>query len=178
MPKLIHAMIRVLDLDRSAAFYRRGFGLEESHRLEFPTFTLLYLREPESGFEIELTWNQGQTEPYAHGAAYGRRQITRRRRGATGPPARRGSVLALGAWVECADLGRGNRIGVVIAEMRPDIVDHRGDLRIAQGRRRPEESDGMPGAKRRHVAPAQQQRQRHVFPRYQRAILGESGITP
>jgi lactoylglutathione lyase len=64
-------MIRVMDLQRSAQFYERGFGLEESHRLEFPTFTLLYLREPESGFEIELTWNQGQTEPYAHGAAYG-----------------------------------------------------------------------------------------------------------
>ncbi|HTV94884.1 MAG TPA: VOC family protein [Steroidobacteraceae bacterium] len=71
MPKLIHAMIRVLDLDRSTEFYRRGFGLEESHRMEFPTFTLLYLREPRSGFEIELTWNKGQTEPYAHGAAYG-----------------------------------------------------------------------------------------------------------
>jgi lactoylglutathione lyase len=71
MPKLIHTMIRVLDLDRTAKFYRHGFGLEESHRLEFPTFTLLYLREPESGFEIELTWNKSQTEPYVHGSAYG-----------------------------------------------------------------------------------------------------------
>jgi lactoylglutathione lyase len=71
MPKLIHTMIRVLDLDRAAKFYQRGFGLEESHRLEFPTFTLLYLREPESGFEIELTWNKGQTEPYSQGTAYG-----------------------------------------------------------------------------------------------------------
>jgi lactoylglutathione lyase len=71
MAKLIHTMIRVLDLERAAQFYERGFGLKESHRLEFPTFTLLYLREPESGFEIELTWNKGQTEPYAHGAAYG-----------------------------------------------------------------------------------------------------------
>ena len=71
MAKLIHAMIRVLDLNRAAEFYQRAFGLEESHRLEFPTFTLLYLREPESGFEIELTWNKGQTEPYTHGSAYG-----------------------------------------------------------------------------------------------------------
>ena len=52
MPKLIHSMIRVLDLDRSVAFYRKAFGLEESHRLEFPTFALLYLRDPESGAEI------------------------------------------------------------------------------------------------------------------------------
>lgn len=71
MAKLIHSMIRVLDLNRAAAFYRQAFGLEESHRLEFPTFTLLYLREPESGFEIELTSNKSQTEPYTHGTAYG-----------------------------------------------------------------------------------------------------------
>lgn len=71
MPKLIHSMIRVRDLDRSVAFYRQAFGMTESHRLEFPTFTLLYLREPESGCEIELTWNQGQAEPYSHGSGYG-----------------------------------------------------------------------------------------------------------
>jgi lactoylglutathione lyase len=71
MPKLIHSMIRVRDLNRAAEFYRRGFGLEETHRMEFPTFTLLYLREPESGYEIELTWNKGQAEPYTHGSAYG-----------------------------------------------------------------------------------------------------------
>jgi lactoylglutathione lyase len=64
-------MIRVLDLNRAAEFYRRGFGLEETYRMEFPTFTLLYLREPESGFEIEFTWNKGQAEPYTHGSAYG-----------------------------------------------------------------------------------------------------------
>ncbi len=52
-------------------FYRKGFGLEESHRLDFPTFALIYLREPESGFEIELTWNKDRTEPYSHGSAYG-----------------------------------------------------------------------------------------------------------
>jgi lactoylglutathione lyase len=71
MPKLIHSMFRVQDLNRAAEFYHRSFGLEETHRMEFPTFTLLYLREPESGFEIELTWNKGQGEPYTHGSAYG-----------------------------------------------------------------------------------------------------------
>lgn len=71
MAKLIHSMFRVQDLERSVAFYKKAFGLEESHRLEFPTFTLLYLREPESGAEIELTWNKGQAEPYTHGTGYG-----------------------------------------------------------------------------------------------------------
>jgi len=71
MAKLIHSMIRVQDLARSLAFYQRGFGLAESHRLEFPSFSLVYLREPVSGFEIELTWNKGQAEPYTHGSGYG-----------------------------------------------------------------------------------------------------------
>ena len=71
MAKLIHSMIRVQELDRSVNFYRDAFGMTESHRLEFPTFTLLYLREPESGSEIELTWNKGQAEPYTHGSGYG-----------------------------------------------------------------------------------------------------------
>jgi len=64
-------MIRVLDLERSIAFYRDAFGMSESHRLDFPTFTLAYLREPESGSEIELTLNKGQGEAYTHGSGYG-----------------------------------------------------------------------------------------------------------
>ena len=71
MPKLIHSMIRVLDLERSLAFYQRVFGLAESHRMDFPTFTLVYLRERESGVELELTLNKGQKEPYTHGSGYG-----------------------------------------------------------------------------------------------------------
>ena len=44
MAKLIHTMVRVLDLERSLRFYREAFGLEEAHRLDFPTFALAYLR--------------------------------------------------------------------------------------------------------------------------------------
>jgi catechol 2,3-dioxygenase-like lactoylglutathione lyase family enzyme len=29
MPKLIHSMIRVVELERSAAFYQHAFGLQE-----------------------------------------------------------------------------------------------------------------------------------------------------
>ena len=71
MAKLIHSMILRV---RSAALGRvdrQGFGLEESHRLEFPTFKLVYLRDADSGSEIELTWNQSQSEPYTHGSGYG-----------------------------------------------------------------------------------------------------------
>ena len=64
-------MIRVLDLERSVAFYREAFGLELIDRYDFDDFTLAYLRNDESAFEIELTWNHGQTEPYEHGSGYG-----------------------------------------------------------------------------------------------------------
>jgi len=71
MAKAIHAMIRVLDEQRSLEFYDNAFGLKVSERLDFPSFTLIYLRNPEADFEIELTVNKDRTEPYAHGEAYG-----------------------------------------------------------------------------------------------------------
>ncbi len=64
-------MIRVLDEARSIEFYRAAFGLGIAERLDFETFTLLYLSNPESEFELELTVNKGRTEPYAPGDGYG-----------------------------------------------------------------------------------------------------------
>lgn len=71
MAKAIHMMIRVLDLDRSIAFYRRAFGLEIADRFDFDSFTLVYLRNAEADFEVELTLNKGREEPYGHGDGYG-----------------------------------------------------------------------------------------------------------
>ena len=70
MAKFIHTMIRVGNLDQSMKFYQEVFGLIETHRLEFDDFSLVYLRDVESGAEIELTWNKGQSE-YTHGSGYG-----------------------------------------------------------------------------------------------------------
>jgi len=69
--KAIHSMIRVLDEARSLEFYRRAFGLEVADRLDFPDFTLVYLSNDESGFELELTVNKDRTEPYDLGDGYG-----------------------------------------------------------------------------------------------------------
>ena len=71
MPKIIHTMIRVFDPERSIRFYSDGFGFAISHRLDFDDFSLIYLRNPENDFEIELTHNKGRTEPYTHGDGYG-----------------------------------------------------------------------------------------------------------
>ena len=70
MLKFIHAMIRVSDLQRSLNFYQRALGLKETHRLEFEDFTLVYLRDINSGAEVELTWNKG-VAAYDMGNAYG-----------------------------------------------------------------------------------------------------------
>jgi lactoylglutathione lyase len=71
MAKAIHMMIRVLDLDRSIAFYRNALGLEVADRYDFDGFTLVYLRNREADFEVELTLNKGRAEPYSLGDGYG-----------------------------------------------------------------------------------------------------------
>ena len=71
MAKAVHTMIRVLDLDRSIAFYGEAFGLGEADRFDFDDFMLVYLSNDESDFEVELTLNKGQTEPYELGNGYG-----------------------------------------------------------------------------------------------------------
>ena len=64
-------MIRVLDEARSVGFYQNAFGLDVAERLDFETFTLVYLSNARSDFEVELTVNKGRTEPYALGDGYG-----------------------------------------------------------------------------------------------------------
>ncbi|MCV2870204.1 VOC family protein [Defluviimonas sp. WL0002] len=71
MAKAIHSMIRVLDEARSVDFYSRAFGLSVADRLDFESFTLVYLSNPETSFELELTVNKGRTEPYELGDGYG-----------------------------------------------------------------------------------------------------------
>lgn len=71
MAKAIHSMIRVLDEARSVAFYGNAFGLSVADRLDFEDFTLVYLSNAESGFELELTINKSQTDAYELGNGYG-----------------------------------------------------------------------------------------------------------
>ena len=71
MAKPIHMMIRVLDEARSVAFYRAALGLDIAERLDFPDFTLVYMKSPDDDFELELTINKGRTEPYEIGTGYG-----------------------------------------------------------------------------------------------------------
>ena len=71
MAKAIHSMIRVLDEARSVKFYKEAFDLDIADRLDFDSFTLVYLSNSESSFELELTINKGETAAYDLGSGYG-----------------------------------------------------------------------------------------------------------
>lgn len=71
MAKTIHSMIRVLNEQRSIDFYNKAFELQVADRLDFETFTLVYLSNSEQEFELELTINKDRTEAYDLGDGYG-----------------------------------------------------------------------------------------------------------
>ena len=69
--KTIHSMIRVLGEKRTVAFYEKAFGLKVADRYAMDSSTIVYLRNPKSPFEVELTINNDQSEPYDIGDGYG-----------------------------------------------------------------------------------------------------------
>ena len=51
VPQVKGGVVPYLQVDgamKAAEFYQRAFGLEPSHRLDFPDFSLVYLRNDES----------------------------------------------------------------------------------------------------------------------------------
>ena len=76
MAKSIHSMIRVLEEERAVSFYEKAFGLKVADRLDFDSFTLIYMSNPEAEFELELTVNKGRSEPYNLGDGYGHFAVT------------------------------------------------------------------------------------------------------
>ena len=71
MAELKQVMLRVLDLDRSKAFYEATLGLHETARFDMGDFELMFLANDEASVELELTRNKSVTEPYEHGTAFG-----------------------------------------------------------------------------------------------------------
>ncbi|MDO5116150.1 MAG: VOC family protein [Synergistaceae bacterium] len=59
-----HFNFNVLDLGRSLEFYEKALGLKESRRKERDGFTLVYLTDGETPFELELTYLFDRKEPY------------------------------------------------------------------------------------------------------------------
>ena len=75
--ELIHTMIRVVDEERSLAFYRAvGFEERGRKRVGGDTATVIFLALPGDGARLELTLNDGRTEPYEIGEGYGHIALT------------------------------------------------------------------------------------------------------
>jgi lactoylglutathione lyase len=73
-PRILHTMIRVLDLEKSLAFYRDQLGMQQISRLDIEAgrFSIVFLSY--GGFEngaIELTHNWDTTDRYTHGTGFG-----------------------------------------------------------------------------------------------------------
>jgi lactoylglutathione lyase len=70
---LIHTCYRIMDIDRSVAFYR-ALGFEESGRFPIRDEAInVFMNIPGDGDEpkLELTWNRDREEPYEIGTGYG-----------------------------------------------------------------------------------------------------------
>lgn len=73
--RILHTMLRVLDLDRSLDFYTRLLGMKLLRRTDYEggRFTLVFVGyggESDTAV-IELTHNWDQAEPYTIGSGYG-----------------------------------------------------------------------------------------------------------
>ncbi|MFC3106448.1 lactoylglutathione lyase [Undibacterium arcticum] len=73
--RLMHTMMRVVDLNRSLDFYVRLLGMQVLRRTDYPTqrFTNTFVGygDEESETVLELTWNWDRSESYDKGDAWG-----------------------------------------------------------------------------------------------------------
>jgi lactoylglutathione lyase len=75
MSELLHTCYRIVEIDRSVAFYK-ALGFEEVHRMGLPDgATNVFMGLPDDGARLELTYNPG-TEGYDLGTGYGHIAVT------------------------------------------------------------------------------------------------------
>lgn len=61
---IAHCNINVTDLEKSIAFYEKALGLKVVLKKETPDFTLCYLSDGKTPFELELTWLKDHPQAY------------------------------------------------------------------------------------------------------------------
>lgn len=64
-----HCNINITNIEKSLAFYKKALGLTESRRKNAPdgSFTLIYLTDNKSNFQLELTWLRDHPNKYELG---------------------------------------------------------------------------------------------------------------
>lgn len=69
---MLHTCLRVMDLEKSLAFYQGALGLKEVKRKDFPEhqFSLVFLKDEENTYELELTYNYNPEKPYEIGNGF------------------------------------------------------------------------------------------------------------
>lgn len=66
MIRFDHFNFNVLDLERSLAFYKKALGLNPVREIEAPdgAFKIVFLKNEENDFKLELTWLRDRETPY------------------------------------------------------------------------------------------------------------------
>ena len=64
--KFDHFNFNVTDLERSISFYNKALGFVESHRINsnYGSFIIVYLKDNQSDFLLELTWMRDHPQAY------------------------------------------------------------------------------------------------------------------
>jgi lactoylglutathione lyase len=107
-----HTCYRVLDLDRSLAFYCDALGFQLSRKVPIREEAInAFVTPPGSpDLPLELTYNIGREEPYEIGTGYGHIALVRRRpRRHAGRARRQGRAAG-----EAAVPGAGRRLAPVL----------------------------------------------------------------
>jgi len=73
--RMLHTMIRVMDLDKSLAFYTGAMGMKVLRKREVPEgkYTLAFVGYDDESSQavVELTYNWDQAKPYEIGTGFG-----------------------------------------------------------------------------------------------------------
>ena len=62
--KMIHENYNVKNLEASLHFYEEALGLKETRRITKEDFTIVYVSNEQSNFELELTWLKDHPQAY------------------------------------------------------------------------------------------------------------------